>query len=156
MTKAELVTEISAKTGQDELLVLQAVEAMMKVIRESLVKGENVYLRGFGSFIIKKRAKKVGRNITKNTFVVIPEHFVPAFKPVKTFVTRVKNRKPAEDNGSSHNWGGTKLVSTGNGTHGPVVNNARSTGKVVNLKRTPLADRSWDQIRGLGKTGTHC
>jgi DNA-binding protein HU-beta len=62
----------------------------MNVIKNSLVKGENVYLRGFGSFIIKKRAQKIGRNISKNTTLIIPEHYVPAFKPAKIFVDRVK------------------------------------------------------------------
>ncbi len=98
MTKAELVSEIANKTAIDEAVVLQTVESLMKVIRESLVNGENVYLRGFGSFIVKKRAQKVGRNITKNTFVVIPEHFVPAFKPVKTFVSRVKTKSILQKN----------------------------------------------------------
>ncbi len=91
MTKQELVDAIAIKTNQDPVEVMKTIEAMMKVIRDSLISGINVYLRGFGSFIIKKRARKVGRNITKNTFVIIPEHFIPAFKPVKPFVTKVKN-----------------------------------------------------------------
>ena len=104
MTKAELVTEIAVKTGLEEATVLLTVESLMKVIRESLVNGENVYLRGFGSFIVKRRAQKIGRNITKNTFVVIPEHFIPAFKPVKTFVTKVKtNRNKATSSNTAWN-----------------------------------------------------
>lgn len=91
MTKAELVNEISTKTGIEKVAVQQTIESMMKVIRNSLINNENVYLRGFGSFIVKKRAKKTGRIITKNTTIIIPEHFIPAFKPAKTFTERVKN-----------------------------------------------------------------
>lgn len=90
MTKAELVNEVSSKTGVEKVVVQQVVESMMKVVKGSLVKGENVYLRGFGSFICKKRAQKTGRIITKNTTIIIPEHFIPAFKPAKTFADRVK------------------------------------------------------------------
>lgn len=90
MTKAELVNEVSSKTGVEKVVVQQVVESMMKVIKGSLVKGENVYLRGFGSFICKKRAQKTGRIITKNTTIIIPEHYIPAFKPAKTFADRVK------------------------------------------------------------------
>jgi DNA-binding protein HU-beta len=91
MTKAELVNEISTKTGIEKVAVQQTVESMMKVIRNSLINNENVYLRGFGSFIVKKRAKKTGRIITKNATIIIPEHYIPAFKPAKTFTERVKN-----------------------------------------------------------------
>ena len=90
MTKAELVNEISNKTGIEKLQVQTIVESSMKVIRQSLINDENVYLRGFGSFIVKKRAKKTGRIITKNTTIIIPEHYIPAFKPAKTFVECVK------------------------------------------------------------------
>lgn len=90
MTKAELVNEVSSKTGVEKVVVQQVVESMMKVVKGSLVKGENVYLRGFGSFICKKRAQKTGRIITKNTTIIIPEHYIPAFKPAKTFADRVK------------------------------------------------------------------
>lgn len=148
MTKAELVTEITAKTGIEENVVLQAVEAMMKVIRDSLVNGDNVYLRGFGSFIIKKRAQKIGRNITKNTFVVIPEHFIPAFKPVKTFVTKVKNTRKTVSNTSTS----TTPTMNGNGHNRTVTMNTHRNGegKVIRISRTKLADRTWDDIRGLG------
>ncbi|HKR05539.1 MAG TPA: HU family DNA-binding protein [Bacteroidia bacterium] len=91
MTKAELVNEISVKTGVEKLVVQQVVESTMKVIKGSLTKGENVYMRGFGSFICKKRAEKTGRIITKNITIIIPEHYIPAFKPAKTFAERVKN-----------------------------------------------------------------
>ena len=89
MTKAEIVNKISAKTGIDKTTVLMAVEAFMDTVKESLSKEENVYLRGFGSFILKKRAQKVARNISKNTTIVIPEHNIPAFKPAKTFMQEI-------------------------------------------------------------------
>ncbi len=90
MTKAEIVNEISKQTGIDKATVLTTVEAFMTSVKGSLESGENVYLRGFGSFILKKRAKKVARNISKNTTIEIPEHNIPAFKPAKTFVSSVK------------------------------------------------------------------
>lgn len=91
MTKAEIIAEISNKTGIEKVDVQEAVEAFFKVVKNSMVKGENVYVRGFGSFIVKKRAKKTARNISKNTAIIIPEHFVPSFKPAKVFVEKVKN-----------------------------------------------------------------
>jgi DNA-binding protein HU-beta len=90
MTKAEIVNEIVNKTGIEKVAVLAIVESLMESIKASMIKGENVYLRGFGSFILKKRAKKIGRNITKNTSVTIPAHNLPAFKPCKEFVEEVK------------------------------------------------------------------
>jgi DNA-binding protein HU-beta len=104
MTKADIVNEISEKTGVEKLLVQTIVESTMKVIKTNMVDGKNVYLRGFGTFVVKKRAEKLGRNISKNTTVVIPAHFVPAFKPAKTFADRVKkNVKVAEPDTDSHN-----------------------------------------------------
>ena len=91
MTKADIVTEISKSTGVDRTTVLNTVESFMGVVKNSLAEGNNVYLRGFGSFIVKKRAQKTGRIITKNTAIIIPEHFIPAFKPAKTFTDKVKN-----------------------------------------------------------------
>jgi DNA-binding protein HU-beta len=90
MTKADIVNEISEQTGIEKLQVQHTVEAFMTSVKSSLSKGNNVYLRGFGSFIVKKRAQKTGRIISKNTTIVIPEHNVPAFKPAKTFVSKVK------------------------------------------------------------------
>lgn len=90
MTKAEIVNNISKKTGIDKATVLTTVEAFMSSVKGSIENGENVYLRGFGSFILKKRAKKTARNISKNTTIIIPEHNIPAFKPAKTFVNSVK------------------------------------------------------------------
>ena len=91
MTKAEIVAEIANKTGIEKVAVQASVEAFMETIKNSMVTGQNVYLRGFGSFIIKKRAEKTGRNISKNTTLIIPAHNIPAFKPAKTFVNKVKN-----------------------------------------------------------------
>ena len=93
MTKAELVTEISEKTGIEKNVALQVVEASMNVIKKTMAGGENVYLRGFGSFVIKRRAQKIGRIISKNTTIVIPAHNIPAFKPAKVFSGSVKNTR---------------------------------------------------------------
>ncbi|MFH0865449.1 MAG: HU family DNA-binding protein [Bacteroidota bacterium] len=90
MTKAEIVATIAAKTGVEKVAVQATVEAFMNSVKSSLSKGDNVYLRGFGSFIIKKRAEKTGRNISKNTTIIIPAHNIPSFKPAKTFVNEVK------------------------------------------------------------------
>ncbi len=90
MTKAEIVTEIANKTGIEKVAVQAVVESFMETVKDTMVDGENVYLRGFGSFIIKKRAEKTGRNISKNTTIIIPAHNIPAFKPAKTFVNEVK------------------------------------------------------------------
>ena len=92
MKKLEIVNNITNNCDIDKKNVSQVVESFMKEVKESLTKGENVYLRGFGSFVIKKRAKKTGRDISKNTTIIIPEHFVPTFKPAKTFVEGVKNK----------------------------------------------------------------
>ena len=92
MTKADLVTEVSSKTGVDKASVQVVVESFMMTVKNSLLRKENVYLRGFGSFIIKERAKKTGRNISKNTTIVIPAHKIPAFKPAKSFSTVVKTK----------------------------------------------------------------
>lgn len=92
MTKADVVAEIANKTGIEKVAVQATVEAFMDSIKGSLETGNNVYLRGFGSFIVKKRAAKTGRNISKNTSIVIPEHFIPAFKPAKNFVGSVKGK----------------------------------------------------------------
>ena len=90
MTKADIVNEISKTTGIEEGAVLETVERFMEVVKDSLANGENVYLRGFGSFIIKKRSEKTARNISKNTTIIIPEHNIPAFKPAKVFMEEVK------------------------------------------------------------------
>jgi DNA-binding protein HU-beta len=91
MTKAEIVADIANKTGIEKVAVQATVEAFMDTLRGAMESGENVYLRGFGSFILKKRAKKTGRNISKNTTIIIPAHYIPSFKPAKTFVNKVKD-----------------------------------------------------------------
>lgn len=96
MTKAEVIAEIVNKTGIDKANVSETVETFFKVVRTSMTDGRNLYFRGFGSFIVKKRAKKIARNISRNTAIEIPEHFIPAFKPAKSFADKVKkNAKPA-------------------------------------------------------------
>ncbi|MDX1445927.1 DNA-binding protein HU-beta [Lishizhenia tianjinensis] len=92
MTKADIIAEISEETGLERVEAQKAVEAFMASIKSSLTKGENVYLRGFGSFVVKERAEKTGRNISKNTTIIIPAHNIPSFKPAKTFVEEVKTK----------------------------------------------------------------
>jgi DNA-binding protein HU-beta len=92
MTKADIVSKISEKSGLEKSDVQATVEALMEEVKKSLEAGDNVYLRGFGSFIIKTRAEKTGRNISKNTTIKIPAHNIPAFKPSKTFVEGVKTK----------------------------------------------------------------
>lgn len=90
MTKAEVVSDISKKTGIEKSTVQQTVEAFMESVKESMIGGEDVYLRGFGSFIVKKRAQKKARDIGKNKEIVIPEHYIPSFRPSKQFTNKVK------------------------------------------------------------------
>ena len=90
MTKADIVSEIAKKTGVEKTQIQTIVEAFMDEVKISLEKEENVYLRGFGSFIITKRAEKVARNISKNTTITIPAHNIPAFKPAKSFTSKIK------------------------------------------------------------------
>jgi len=102
MRKADLVTAISEKTGVPKVDVLVTLETFFKEVKTSLSEGENVYIRGFGSFVIKKRAKKIGRHIKKNVAIEIPEHYIPAFKPAKVFVDQVKSNVSSlpKENGS--------------------------------------------------------
>lgn len=93
MTKAEIVNEIANKTGFEKNQVQTVVEAFMTSVKGSLAKNDNVYLRGFGSFIVKERAEKTARNISKKTTIIIPAHKIPAFKPCKTFVNSIKKLK---------------------------------------------------------------
>ena len=86
-----MVAAISEKTGVPKVDVLVTLETFFKEVKSSLADGENVYIRGFGSFVIKKRAKKIGRHIKKNIAIEIPEHYIPAFKPAKVFVEQVKD-----------------------------------------------------------------
>lgn len=97
MTKAEVITKISDKTGIQKDDVTQTVETFFKVVKESMADGNNIYVRGFGSFINKKRAKKIARNISKNTAIVIEEHYIPAFKPSKVFIEKIKSSKKIKE-----------------------------------------------------------
>jgi len=91
VTKADVISEIADKTGIDRGDVTASIEAFFSVVKNSMAEGENIYVRGFGSFVNKKRAKKIARNISKNTAIVIEEHFVPSFKPSKVFVQKIKS-----------------------------------------------------------------
>ena len=91
MTKAELVSKISINTGVEKTTTMAVVESMMNEIKNTISENESIFLRGFGTFKAKKRAKKTGRNIKKNTTIIIPEHHIPAFKPAKSFVKEVKD-----------------------------------------------------------------
>ena len=93
MTKAEIVAEIAKQTGVEKTVVMSVVEAFMESVKDSMIAGNEVFLRGFGSFIIKKRAEKVARNISKNTTITIPAHSIPALKPAKSFLAAVKEVK---------------------------------------------------------------
>ena len=95
MTKAEIIAEISDKTGIEKNDVTSTVEAFFSIVKDTLATGENIYVRGFGSFVNKKRAKKVARNISKNTAIIIDEHFIPSFKPSKVFVDKIKTNVKA-------------------------------------------------------------
>ncbi len=90
MTKADIVNEVAKSTGIEKIAVQNVIEAFMESVKDSLAKDEDVFLRGFGSFITKKRAQKTARNITVGTTIVIPEHYIPAFKPAKVFMNKVK------------------------------------------------------------------
>jgi len=92
MRKSDLINNIAEKTGIPKVDVLVTLETLIKEVKENLTKGENIYIRGFGSFITKKRAAKIGRNIKKNVAVNIPEHYIPSFKPSKEFVAEVKEK----------------------------------------------------------------
>jgi DNA-binding protein HU-beta len=92
MTKADLIAKISEETGLERNEVSRAVESMMEFIKSSLTNGQTVYLRGFGSFVVRERKQKTGRNISKNTTIIIPAHNIPSFKPAKVFVEQVKNK----------------------------------------------------------------
>jgi len=96
MTKAEIVTDIVNKTELEKPTVIAIVEAFMDTIKSSMTKGENIYIRGFGTFLLKKRAEKLGRNITKGTTVNVPAHIIPAFKPSKEFAQEVKSKVKVE------------------------------------------------------------
>ncbi len=103
MRKADLVNRIAENTGVPKVDVLVTMEEFFKEVKSSLSGGKNVYVRGFGSFVIKKRAKKIGRHIKQNIAMEIPEHYIPSFKPAKIFVDQVKDNVtslPDESSGS--------------------------------------------------------
>ena len=91
MTKADVITQIADKTGIDKADVSATVEAFFNIVKSSMSSGQNIYIRGFGSFINKKRKKKIARNISRNTAIVIEEHYIPSFKPAKIFVNKIKS-----------------------------------------------------------------
>lgn len=93
MIKTDVVAQISKKTGLEKRDVKEVIEVFFEVIKDSLSEGENIYFRGFGSFTRKKRAQKIGRNISKNTTIIVPEHYIPYFKPAKEFTEKIKGKK---------------------------------------------------------------
>ena len=93
MTKADVIAEIAEKTGIDKNNVSAIVESFVVVVKDSMTSGKNIYVRGFGSFVNKKRARKVARNISKNTAIIIEEHYIPSFKPAKIFIQKIKSSK---------------------------------------------------------------
>ena len=101
MTKADVIAQISEQTGIDKADVSTTVEAFFSVVKNNMANGENIYVRGFGSFVNKKRAKKVARNISKNTAIIIDEHYVPSFKPSKVFVEKIKSSDKVKNGKSS-------------------------------------------------------
>ncbi len=102
MTKADVITQISDQTGIDKADVSATVEAFFSVIKNSMADGNNVYVRGFGSFVNKKRARKVARNISKNTAIIIDEHYIPSFKPSRVFVEKIKNSEEVRSNNNNN------------------------------------------------------
>jgi DNA-binding protein HU-beta len=93
VTKAEVISEIAAKTGIEKADVSATIEKFFEVVKNSMADGENIYVRGFGSFVNKKRAEKIARDISKNKAITIPAHYVPSFKPSKEFVKQIKESK---------------------------------------------------------------
>ena len=103
MTKADVINEIAEKTGIDKADVTASVEAFFSVVKSSMANGQNIYVRGFGSFVNKKRKKKIARNISRNTALVIEEHFIPSFKPAKVFVNKIKNSEKVKEKADATN-----------------------------------------------------
>ena len=97
MTKADVINQIADKTGIDKADVSASVEAFFNIVKSSMSSGQNIYIRGFGSFINKKRKKKIARNISRNTAIVIDEHYIPSFKPAKIFVNKIKNSEKVKE-----------------------------------------------------------
>ncbi len=93
MTKDELAKDIAGKTGIEKITIVRTIDVLMDAVKRNMIKGGNIYLRSFGTFLVKKSAKKTARNISKNTAIIIPEHFIPAFKPAKEFNDKLKVKK---------------------------------------------------------------
>jgi len=91
MTKADIVSGIAKSTGIDRTTVLSVVEAFMDAVITAMTEGKNVFLRGFGSFVVRKRAKKAARDIQNEVTIIIPERNVPTFKPSQSFAEKVRN-----------------------------------------------------------------
>jgi DNA-binding protein HU-beta len=91
VTKADVIAQIAEKTGIDKADVSHSIEAFFNIVKTSMSSGQNIYIRGFGSFVNKKRKKKIARNISRNTAIIIDEHYIPSFKPAKIFVNKIKN-----------------------------------------------------------------
>jgi DNA-binding protein HU-beta len=91
VTKADVINQIAEKTGIDKADVTASIEAFFTIVKTSMSGGHNIYVRGFGSFVNKKRKKKIARNISRNTAIVIDEHYIPSFKPAKVFINKIKN-----------------------------------------------------------------
>ena len=91
MTKADVIAQIAEKTGIDKADVSHSIEAFFNIVKTSMSSGQNIYIRGFGSFVNKQRKKKIARNISRNTAIIIDEHYIPSFKPAKIFVNKIKN-----------------------------------------------------------------
>ncbi len=97
MTKADVINQIADKTGIDKADVTASVEAFFSIVKSNMASGHNVYVRGFGSFINKKRKKKIARNISRNTAIIIDEHYIPSFKPAKIFLNKIKNSEKVKE-----------------------------------------------------------
>jgi DNA-binding protein HU-beta len=97
VTKADIINEIAEKTGVDKADVTASVEAFFSVVKSSMANGNNLYIRGFGSFINKKRKRKIARNISRNTALVIEEHYIPSFKPAKIFINKIKTSEKVKE-----------------------------------------------------------
>lgn len=98
MTKSDIINQIADKTGIDKSDVTATVEAFFTIVKSNMSNGHNIYVRGFGSFINKKRKKKIARNISRNTAIVIDEHYIPSFKPAKIFVNKIKSSEKVKQN----------------------------------------------------------
>ena len=97
ITKSDIINKIVKETGIDKVTVQRIVETLMGTVKDSLENDKNVYLRGFGGFIVKKRAQKTARNISKNSTIIVPEHYVPSFKPAQSFINKVKKSIDVKD-----------------------------------------------------------